>query len=113
MDFILVPIASRELRFFLLRHDRHRSIRRRRVFGLAVALENRVVGVAAVNLPIDPVSRDGFTAEITRFCVLGDSIAGKDLLYSAARKTARAMGYHRLLVAGDATDPPSSESQKA
>lgn len=58
---------------------------------------SRIVGVATVGRPVSRNLADGWTAEVTRVCVLPAIGNGCSLLYGACWRAARAMGYRRLV----------------
>lgn len=55
-----------------------------------------VVGVAIVGRPVARYRDDGFTAEVTRLCVLDGYKNSCSMLYSAAWRACRAIGYKRI-----------------
>jgi len=65
-------------------------------FALGVTAGGELVGVATVGRPIARHLDDGYTAEVTRTCTRGVRNANS-MLYAAAWRTARSMGYQRLV----------------
>lgn len=92
----LSPITQREALAFVDRHHRHHSPPRGALFQVAVANENEIRGVAVVGRPVARQLQDGYTAEVTRCCTLGDRNACS-MLYGACWRAARALGYRRLV----------------
>lgn len=96
MSLALVPITIREAVAFVNAHHRHHQARSRLLY-FAVGVEDagEVVGVAIVGRPVARALCDGYTAEVVRLCTLGTRNACS-MLYSAAWRAARALGYRRL-----------------
>lgn len=92
----LQPITFREACAFIERHHRHHAPPQGFIFGLAVNDGEKVVGVATVGRPVARRLQDGYTAEVTRLCTTGEKNAAS-MLYAAAWRAARAMGYRRLI----------------
>lgn len=92
----IVPISFAEANEFVKRYHRHHG----RVIGckfcLAAADEANVVGVAIVGRPVSRALDDGFTLEVNRLCTDGTKNACS-MLYAAAWRTARAMGYKKVI----------------
>jgi hypothetical protein len=57
----------------------------------------QLVGVVVIGQPIARRNCDGYTAEITRCCVLTGQRNANSKLYAAAIRAARAMGYRRVI----------------
>ncbi len=96
MKLALSPITLREARAFVARHHRHHRAPQGGLFAVAVSLGDSVRGVAIIGKPVARMNNDGWTAEVTRCCTLGDANACS-MLYAAAWRAARALGYRRLL----------------
>lgn len=92
----LTPIIQREAFRFIQSHHRHHRPPRGSLFQIAAASEGRIVGVVVIGRPVSRVLQDGWTAEVTRLCTDGTKNAAS-MLYSAAWRAARAMGYRRLI----------------
>lgn len=109
MKYHLQPITQREAFAFIAEHHRHHDEPEGWLFGVAVNDGERVVGVAVVGRPVARMLQNGFTAEITRVCIVNDLPKHTDhkgtehaapvasMLYSAAWRAARALGYRRLV----------------
>ena len=96
MSLTLQPITQREAMEYIRRHHRHHKPPRGWLFGIAVNDGEKVVGVCTVGRPVARMLQDGFTAEVTRCCTDGSKNACS-MLYGAAWRAARAMGYRRLV----------------
>jgi hypothetical protein len=91
----IVPCTLREANAFIRQHHRHHKPDRGHKFSIAVADETgKVRGVVIVGRPKSRMRDDGFTAEATRCCTDGAKNACS-MLYAAAWRAARAMGYVR------------------
>lgn len=92
----LCPVTLREARAFIDRHHRHHRAPQGGLFAVGAALAGALVGVAIVGRPVARRLADDYTAEVTRLCADGTRNACS-LLYAAAWRAARAMGYRRLV----------------
>jgi L-amino acid N-acyltransferase YncA len=96
MTLALSPLTLREARAFVGQHHRHHRPPQGGLFAIGASESGAVVGVAIVGKPVARLLVDGFTAEVTRLCSLGGRNVCS-LLYAAAWRAARAMGYRRLV----------------
>lgn len=96
MRLQLAPITLREARAFVDRHHRHHPAPQGGIFAIAAAAAGEVVGVVIVGRPVARMLQDDWTAEVVRLCTLGDRNA-PSMLYGAAWRAARAMGYRRMV----------------
>lgn len=92
----IVPIKLKEANEFVLTHHRHRGKVAGHICSLAVSLGDQIVGVAIVGRPVSRNLDDGFTAEVTRCCTDGTKNA-VSMLYGAAWRACRALGYRKLI----------------
>lgn len=92
----ICPITLREARDFVGRHHRHHAPPPGGLFAVGAALASEIVGVAIVGRPVARLLANGYTAEVTRLCTTGERNACS-MLYGAAWRAARALGYRRLL----------------
>ena len=92
----LVPVSLREANEFVRRHHRHHKPTRGHKFSIGCAAEGRLVGVAIVGRPVSRYLDNGLTLEVTRLCTTGEKNACS-MLYGAAVRAARAMGYKRVI----------------
>jgi hypothetical protein len=100
----LIPITLREANAYVKRHHRHHKPVRGCKFTLAVANGDEVCGVAIVGRPVARHLDDDWTAEVLRVCTDGTKNACS-MLYGAAWRAARAMGYRRLVTYTLNTEP--------
>jgi hypothetical protein len=92
----LVPITIGDAREFVTQHHRHHPAPVSGLFAVAVAVGEDVEGVAIIGRPVARELQDGFTAEVTRVATKGAKNACS-MLYGAAWRAARALGYRRLV----------------
>ena len=93
-----VPIPIKYAKLFILKHHRHNKPPLGALFAVACSSGDDIIGVATVGRPVARILQDGFTAEVTRTCVIPGSQKGANsFLYAACWRAARAMGYRRLI----------------
>ena len=93
----LQPITLKEAMRFVDLHHRHHKAPQGGLFAIGLEENGGVIGVAIVGRPVARMLDNGYTAEITRLCVLDGFPNACSMLYSACWRAARAMGYHRLI----------------
>ncbi len=93
---MIQPITQREANAFVAQHHRHHKPVTGAIFCVAVSNGEEVKGVATVGRPVARMLQDGWTAEVTRCCTDGTRNA-PSMLYRAAWRAARAMGYRKLV----------------
>ena len=96
MPLEIVPINFREANEFVRRYHRHHKPVPGCKFCVAVAKDGEIVGVAIVGRPVSRVLDDDWTLEVNRTCTNGNRNANS-MLYAAAWRIARAMGYRKLI----------------
>ena len=96
MPLSLVPVSFAEACRFIKRHHRHHLPPQGWKFGVAVAEGGRIVGVVTVGRPVSRNLDDGLTLEVTRCCTDGTKNAAS-MLYGAASRAAKALGYRRVI----------------
>jgi hypothetical protein len=104
---MLSPITLREARAWVDEHHRHHRAPQGGIFAIAVSEGDDVRGVAIVGRPVARNASDGWTAEVTRVATDGTPNACS-MLYGAAWRAARAMGYRRLITYTLQTEPGAS-----
>lgn len=93
----IAPISQHKAFAFIAEHHRHHLPPRGALFCIAAMDdEERIAGVVVVGRPVARMLQDGYTAEVTRCCTDGTHNAAS-MLYAAAWRAARAMGYRRLI----------------
>ncbi len=110
VSLYIVPTSIQDAKSFVNQHHRHHNCGRMQtgLFAVALADDKEVVGVAIVGRPVARKAHDGFTAEVTRLCVLPNAKNGCSKLYAACWRAARAMGYHNLITYTLSTEPGTS-----
>lgn len=89
-------MTLREARAFVSEHHRHHKAPQGGLFAIGATDGSRVVGVAIVGKPVARLANDGYTAEVTRLCVV-DASNACSMLYAACWRAARSIGYRRLI----------------
>lgn len=92
----ITPITQREANAYVAQHHRHHKPVTGAIFCVAASDGETVRGVAIVGRPVARALQDGWTAEVTRCCTDGARNACS-MLYGAAWRAARAMGYRKLI----------------
>lgn len=97
MSLRIVPVRFRDACSFVLEHHRHLREPRGHVFSVGVANDrDELVGVAMVGRPVARHFDDGLTLEVNRTATDGTRNANS-MLYGAAWRAAKALGYRRLI----------------
>lgn len=92
----LQPITWQEACTFIAAHHRHHLPSVGWKYGIAVNDGEKVVGVVTVGRPVARHFDNGWTLEVTRCCTDGSKNA-PSMLYGAAWRAAKALGYKRLI----------------
>ena len=92
----VVPMQFRAARDYVAANHRHRLAPAGGLFAIGAAEGETIVGVVIIGRPVSRHLDDGVTVEVTRLCTDGSRNACS-LLYAAARRAARALGYRRLI----------------
>ena len=96
-ELLLHPINTREAYNFIAEHHRHHKPPQGCKFAVAVASGGLVVGVATIGRPVARMLDDGWTLEVTRVCTIDGYKNAASMLYGAAWRASRAMGYKKLI----------------
>ena len=92
----LCPITLKTAQDFVREHHRHNDPGQGHKFSIWLTADGALIGVVVCGRPIARAFDDGFTAEITRCCVLENKPNANSKLYAAALRAAKAMGYRRI-----------------
>jgi hypothetical protein len=92
----LQPITFKEASAFVRLHHRHHAPSIGHKFSLAANDGERVVGVVTVGRPVARHLDNGWTLEVTR-CTTDGTKNAASLLYGAAWRATKALGYRRLI----------------
>ncbi len=93
----LTPITLKEARHFVSLHHRHHGKPQGGKFAIGLSESDEIIGVAIVGRPVARLLDNGYTAEVTRLCVLEGYHNACSMLYSACWRACRAMGYKKLI----------------
>ncbi|MGW7316323.1 XF1762 family protein [Streptomyces sp. NPDC054865] len=97
MSLRLVPVRSREAAAFVRQWHRHHRPPAGQIFAVGAADQHgELRAVAIVGRPVARHFDDGATLEVTRTCSDG-AFNANSLLYGAAWRAAKALGYSRLI----------------
>ena len=96
MKLDIVPVSLAEANEFVLEHHRHHKPVVGHKFSIGCTDGEKIVGVAIVGRPVSRFLDDGLTLEVTRLCTDGTRNACS-MLYAAAWRAARAMGYKKVI----------------
>ena len=96
MSLEIVPISLKEANVFVEEHHRHHHKTVGHKFSIGCSDGYKIVGVAIVGRPVARHLDDGWTLEVNKLCTDG-TYNGCSMLYAAAWRAARAMGYKRLV----------------
>ena len=104
----IVPTTLAEANAFIEQHHRHHKPVPGAKFSIAVADdEDKVRGVAIVGRPVARFVDDGWTLEVNRVATDGTKNACS-MLYGAAWRAAKALGYTKLITYTLNTEPGTS-----
>lgn len=92
----LRPIGYKEACEFIDRLHRHHRPPQGHKFSIGADDGSGLVGVVCVGRPVARKADNGWTAEVTRLCTDGSENACS-LLYGAAARAAKAMGYRKII----------------
>lgn len=90
------PMTLREANAYVEQYHRHHGPVVGHKFSIGLSDGEKIVGVAIVGRPVARHLDDGWTLEVNRLCTDGTRNACS-MLYAAAWRAARAMGYKRLV----------------
>lgn len=92
----LTPVSLAEANAFVAQYHRHHKPVVGHKFSIGCTADGRLVGVAIVGRPVSRYLDNGLTLEVNRLCTDGTKNACS-MLYAAAWRAARAMGYHKII----------------
>ena len=100
----LRPITIQDAKRCVARWHRHNDAPKSALFAVAVEKDGEVCGVAIIGRPIGRGLQDGWTCETIRVATDGTRNACS-MLYGAAARAAKALGYRRIITYTLATEP--------
>jgi hypothetical protein len=92
----LVPVTFEQACQFVAEYHRHHRPPVGHKFSIGVGDGHLLVGVVMVGRPVARMFNDGMTLEVTRSCTDGTPHVNS-MLYAAAWRAAKALGYRRLI----------------
>lgn len=92
----ICPMTLKEANAFVEQHHRHHKPVPGCKFTIGCTDGAKIVGVAIVGRPVSRHLDDGWTLEVNRLCTDGTRNACS-ILYAAAWRAAKAMGYRRVV----------------
>jgi hypothetical protein len=95
-DLWLMPVTFRQACEFVAAHHRHHGPPQGMKFAIGAAAGGALAGVVIAGRPVARHLDDGLTIEVTRTCTTGTANANS-MLYAAAWRAARALGYRRAI----------------
>lgn len=104
MSIKIRPCDFRTARDFVAENHRHNKPPVGHKFSIACYDDNRLCGVVMVGRPVSRYLDDGLTLEVNRCCTDGTHNACS-LLYGAAWRAAKALGYQRIFTYTRQTEP--------
>ena len=107
MSLTLCPLTLKEASAFVASVHRHHKPPQGGLFAVGVSSGDQIVGVAIVGRPVARMLADDYTAEVTRLATSGERNACS-ILYAAAWRACRALGYRRLITYILDTEPGTS-----
>ncbi|MBG0818766.1 hypothetical protein HS045_32025 [Planomonospora sp. ID82291] len=103
----VVPVSFAQARQFIADHHRHHQPPQGHKYSVGVADAHGLAGVATVGRPVNRHLDNGTTLEVTRVATTGTANACS-MLYGAAWRAARALGWQRLITYTQAGEPGTS-----
>ena len=103
----IVPITLAEANIFVADHHRHHIPIVGHKFSIGLSDGESIRGVAIIGRPVARGNDTGWTLEVTRCCTDGAK-NGCSMLYAAAWRAVRAMGYRKLITYTLQTETGSS-----
>jgi hypothetical protein len=91
------PITFKDAKAFVNEHHRHNVSPQGHKFSIGLYDGELLIGVVMVGRPIARNNDDGITAEVIRCCVIEGYKNANSMLYGAAWRTAKGMGYKKII----------------
>lgn len=104
----ICPLTISKAQEFVNEHHRHHKAPQGGLFAVGLSLNGELVGAAIIGRPVARMSNDGYTAEVTRLCVTDNIPNGCSMLYGAASRAAKSLGYKKLITFILDTEPGTS-----
>lgn len=97
MTYRLIPLSLKEAQEFVNRFHRHHNASYRDKFRIGLVKDKNLVGVVMVGRPVSRVLDDKLTLEVNRCCVLDGNRNACSMLYGAAARVAKNLGYSKIV----------------
>ena len=104
---LLAPLSIKAASAFVTEHHRHNKAPQGALFAVGARVGAQLVGVAIIGRPVARMLADGATCEVTRLCTDGTQNCCS-LLYGAAARAAKALGYARVITYILTSEPGTS-----
>lgn len=92
----LTPVSLKKANDFVNLFHRHHKAATGHKFSIGCSENGRLVGVVIVGRPVSRYLDDGKTLEVNRLCTIGTKNTCS-ILYAAAARAAKAMGYSKII----------------
>jgi hypothetical protein len=103
----LIPVSLKDANAFVKNHHRHHKPTTGHKFSIGCECDGQLVGVVIAGRPVSRYLDDGRTLEVNRLCTTGERNACS-ILYAAAARAAKAMGYRKIITYTLDTEPGTS-----
>lgn len=103
-----MPVSISDARAFVAQVHRHHPPPVSGKFAIGVGCAGEMVGVAIVGRPVSRMLDDGWSVEVTRVAVKDGHRNACSMLYGAAWRAARAMGFRRCVTYTLDSEPGTS-----
>ena len=103
----LIPVSLKDANAFVAAYHRHHKPTRGHKFSVGCAVAGQLVGVAIVGRPVSRYLDDSLTLEVNRLCTTGEPNVCS-MLYGAAARAAKAMGYRKIITYTLDSEPGAS-----
>ena len=103
----IIPVSLKDANGFVAAHHRHHRPVTGHKFSIGCEADGRLAGVVIVGRPVSRYLDNGLTLEVTRLCTTGEKNVCS-MLYAAAARAARAMGYQKIITYTLDTEPGAS-----
>ena len=107
MSLRIVPLDLKAANAYVARHHRHNKPTNGHKFSVGAMKDGTIVGVCICGKPVARKLDDGKTLEVRRVCTDGTYNACS-VLYGAAARIAREMGYERVITYTLQSEPGTS-----
>lgn len=92
----LYPLKRDQARKFINLHHRHFKAPVGDIFRVGLKKNNMLIGCIMVGRPVSRLLDDGLTLEVNRLCVLDGYKNACSMLYGAAARAGRALGFSKI-----------------